>query len=84
MAQVADLITIDRDADAAYIWFSHEVSVRTEVFNDFVNVDLDSSHRVVGVELLSLDEEVPFEELAVKYHLSPSVIESLKEQWLAS
>lgn len=84
MAQIAEVVTIDRDANAAYIRLSREVSVRTEVLNDFVNVDLDSSNLVVGVELLSLYEEVPFEELAVKYHLSPNIIEALKEQWFAS
>lgn len=45
MAQIAEVITIDRDANAAYIRLSREASVRTEVLNDFVNVDLDSSRR---------------------------------------
>ncbi len=84
MAQIAEAITIDRDANAAYIWLSREASVRTEALNEFLNVDLDSSYRVVGVELLSLDEEIPFEELAAKYHLPTDLIESLKEQWFAS
>ena len=44
MEQIADLITIDREANAAYMQLSREVSVSTEVLNDFVNVDLDSSH----------------------------------------
>lgn len=44
MAKIAEIITIDRDADAAYIRLSHEASIRTEVLNDFVNVDFDSSH----------------------------------------
>ncbi len=84
MAQIAEVVTIDRDANAAYIRLGREASVRTEALNDFVNVDLDSSHRVVGVELLSLDQEVPFEELAAEYHLPAGLIESLKEQWFAS
>ncbi len=84
MAQVAEVITIDRDADAAYIRFSRDASVRTEALNEFLNVDLDSSYRVVGVELLSLDEEIPFGDLAAKYHLPADFIESLKEQWFAS
>ncbi|OIQ71095.1 hypothetical protein GALL_472900 [mine drainage metagenome] len=73
-----------REITYAYIRLGRATSVRTEVLNDFVNIDLDSSNRVVGVELLSLDEEVPFEELAIKYHLSPDVIESIREQWFAS
>ncbi len=84
MAQIAEVITIDRDANAAYIRLSREASVRAEVLNDFVNVDLDSSNRVVGVELLSLDEEIPFGELAAKYHLPTDLVESVKGQWLAS
>ncbi len=84
MAQIAEGITIDRDANAAYIRLSRETSVRTEVLNDFVNVDLDSSHRVVGIELLSLDKKVSFEELAAKYRVPIDLIESLKQQWLAS
>ena len=83
MEQITDLITIDREANAAYMQLSREVSVSTEVLNDFVNVDLDSSHQVVGVELLSLDEEVPFEDLASRYHLRADLIESLKELWFA-
>lgn len=82
MAKSEELITIDREADAAYIRFSREVTVLTEVLNDFVNVDLDSSHRVVGIELLSLDEEVPFDQLAADYHLPGDLIAMAKEKWL--
>lgn len=48
MAQIAE-VTIERDDFAAYIRLSRETSVRTEALNDFVNVDLDSLYRVVGV-----------------------------------
>jgi uncharacterized protein YuzE len=83
MAKSEELITIDHEADAAYIRFSRRVSVATEVLNDFINVDLDSSPQVVGIELLSLDEKVPFDQLAVEYNLPSDLVATLKEHWLA-
>ncbi len=37
-----EVVTINRDANAAYIRLSREASVCTETLNDFVSVDLDS------------------------------------------
>ena len=48
-------IEIDRDADAAYIYFKEiqEGEVKNTVsLNDFINVDLNSEGKVIGIEIL--------------------------------
>jgi len=55
-------ITLDREADAAYIYFK-EISlgevVKTISLNDSINVDLDSDGRALGIEILDASKNLP-------------------------
>ena len=52
----------DKEADAAYIYFKEigngEVA-ETISLNDSVNVDLDKSGKVLGIEILDASEHLP-------------------------
>ena len=45
-------VTYDPQAKASYIALSDEAVANTVEHNDFINVDLDSKGRLVGIELL--------------------------------
>jgi uncharacterized protein YuzE len=55
-------ITLDKDADAAYIYFK-EISkgevVKTISLNDSLNIDLDSDNQILGIEILNATENLP-------------------------
>lgn len=55
-------ITIDKEADAAYIYFKEigkgEVA-STISLNDNINVDLDSEGRTLGIEILDASRNLP-------------------------
>ena len=71
-------LTIDRDADAAYIRLSSEPVARTVEINDSVLVDVDSMGVVVGIEVLDLDADIPFGELKKRCHMRSEVIEAVR------
>ena len=52
----------DKEADAAYIYFKEigegEVA-ETISLNDSVNIDLDKSGKVLGIEILDASEHLP-------------------------
>jgi len=62
-------LSIDLEADAAYLKVSDNTVVRTSEVSPGVQVDLDEYNMVVGVEVLALDVEIPVEELTTKYHM---------------
>ncbi len=47
-------ITYDKEAEAAYIYFSEEKSFKTVRLNDQVLIDVDKAGKPVGVEILDL------------------------------
>ncbi len=55
-------IEFDKEADAAYVYFKEigngEV-VETITLNDSINVDLDKSGKVLGIEILDASEHLP-------------------------
>ena len=55
-------ITFDKEADAAYIYFKEispgEVS-KTISLNDSVNIDLDSSGKTLGIEIIDASRNLP-------------------------
>lgn len=67
-------IEIDREADAGYIRLLGDPVERTESVTDEVNVDLDRQGRVVGIEVLSLGAEVPFELLIQQFGVPSDVV----------
>ena len=57
-------ITIDKDADAAYIYFKEVSSgevASTISLNDSINVDLDRDGKTIGIEILDASKNLPKE-----------------------
>ena len=56
------IIEVDRDADAAYIYFreikSGEV-VKTISLNEEINIDLDKEGVTIGIEVLNASKNLP-------------------------
>ena len=55
-------ITLDKDADAAYIYFkdiSEGEVVKTISLNESVNIDLDAEGRTIGIEILEASKNLP-------------------------
>lgn len=61
-------LSVDTSVGAAYINLSGEPVVETIELNPDVQVDLDASGAVVGVELLNLAADIPVEDLVAKFH----------------
>ena len=58
MANIADTIEIDEQADAAYARVSHAIVARTSEVADGLILDFDRDDEVVGVEVLGLRSRV--------------------------
>lgn len=71
-------IEIDREADAAYIRLSDAPTLQTVYVSPDVNVDTDTSGLAVGIELLTLNAEIPYDALLTEHHVHPEVIETLR------
>lgn len=71
-------VEIDLDAGAAYVTMTDRAVASTELLGRGVNVDLDEFGMVVGVELLTLDAEVPFERLVNEFHVHSADVDLLK------
>jgi len=55
-------ITLDREADAAYIYFSdikHGEVAKTISLNESINIDLDSEGRTLGMEIINASKNLP-------------------------
>lgn len=59
-------ITLDKEADAAYIYFK-EISEgeveKTISLNDSINIDLDKEGRTLGIEILDASKNLPLNAL---------------------
>lgn len=71
-------LQIDPVAAAAYIVLSDADCTRTEQVNDEVLVDLDEFDVVVGIEVLRLSAQIPFQQLVDQFHVHQDVIELLR------
>ena len=53
----------DKEADAAYIYFKDKIQKgevkKTISMNDSVNLDFDSHHKLIGIEILAASKIVP-------------------------
>jgi uncharacterized protein YuzE len=56
-------ISVDPSLGVAYVKFSDEQIVETVEVTPSVQVDLDATNTVVGVELLSLTDALPIDDL---------------------
>lgn len=71
-------IVIDREADAAYIRLSPEPVARTISLTPDVNVDVDKLGVVVGIEVLTLTAQIPYDELIANHHVRSEVVDTLR------
>ena len=71
-------ITIDAQADAAYIQVNNTEVHSTVAVTEDVNIDLDEQGCATGIEVLTLDAEIPFSDLTTKYHVRSEVTEALR------
>ena len=59
-------ITLDKEADAAYIYLK-EISQgevkKTISLNDSLNIDLDSNNQILGIEILNASQNLPLNSL---------------------
>lgn len=78
MTSSAIRIDLDAEAQAGYVTLSDEPIVRTRQLTDSVLVDLDAMDMVVGIEVLSVDAEIPFARLESECHVHSNVIELLR------
>jgi len=55
-------IEFDKDVDAAFVYFK-EISAgevkKTVSLNDYLNVDLDSEGKILGIEILNVSKNMP-------------------------
>lgn len=65
-------VKIDLEAKATYIRLRHSDVAHTQRFDgaESVLVDLDDKARLIGIEILGFDTEVPVDRLAEAYGLS--------------
>ncbi|OBK91491.1 DUF2283 domain-containing protein [Mycolicibacter sinensis] len=62
-------LSIDTEVDAAYIKVSDHSVAKTIEISDDVQIDIDSTGTLVGVELLDLAAEIPADEIAARCQL---------------
>lgn len=72
------LVTVDFDANAAYVSMSDEEVTSTKHASEDVLVDLDAFNVVAGVEFLRLDAEIPFQTLVDDFHVHSEDVELLR------
>lgn len=65
-------LSVDHCANAAYLRLSSKKIVKTCEVVPGVLVDLDEFNVAVGVEFLSLDVAIPYNDLIQKYHVHSS------------
>ena len=78
MAGVKPYLSVDHDAEVADIRLSDNRVEQTQEVNDAVMVDLDDMGVVVGIDILDLAAEIPYDRLVSEYHVYSDVVEALK------
>lgn len=71
-------VEIDSVVSAAYITLSTNPVAETREVTDSVLVDLDDHGVAVGIEVLDLTAEMPYEQLCTYYHVHSDVVEVLR------
>lgn len=72
------VVEVDATADAAYISMSDEPVAETIQISEEVVVDFDATRTVVGIELLRIDAEIPFQKLITDCHVHSNDVEMLR------
>lgn len=71
-------VSVDLDANAAYVAMSDEEIMTTRDASDEVLVDLDRFGIVAGIEFLRIDAEIPFQRLIDEFHVHSDDVEKLR------
>lgn len=71
-------LTVDQTNGLAYITLSDAAVHHTIEHSDTVLVDVDEHRVAVGIELLDLDAEIPFDELTKSYHVQSDRVDLLR------
>lgn len=72
------IVTVDREAGAAYVTLTDTVIVKTVHFAQDVVIDVDKDNVIEGVELLSLDVQIDLDEMARQFVLPADVRAALE------
>ncbi|HEY3548855.1 MAG TPA: DUF2283 domain-containing protein [Propionicimonas sp.] len=72
------VIELDGEVGTAYIRLSAEAVATTHEVSEDVLVDLDAMGVAVGVEVLRLTADLPFQRLTTEYHVHSAVIDLLR------
>ena len=78
MAKSTFTVSVDIEADVAYVAMSREPVASTKQITNEVLVDLDAMNVVVGVEVLRIDAVIPFQRLVDEFHVNSSDVELLR------
>lgn len=71
-------VTIDSDADAAYIKMTGRAVAESREIGGGIIVDLDDMGIVVGIEILGLETVIPFQRLTDEFHVHTADVEYLR------
>ncbi len=71
-------VSVDFDANAAYLRLTDAQVSSTRELSEDVLVDLDAFGLVIGVELLRLDAAIPFQRLIDDFHVHSDNVEKLR------
>lgn len=71
-------VSVDLDANAAYIKMTSRQVTKSVEAGPGVLVDLDDLDVVVGIEVLSIDAEIPYSRLVTDFHVHAADVEILR------
>lgn len=71
-------VSVDLDANAAYIKMTSREVAKSVEAGSGVLVDLDELGVVVGIEVLSIDAEIPYSRLITDFHVHRDDVEILR------
>lgn len=71
-------VSVDTEADAAYVSVCDHAVVRTVAFAPDVMIDLDDANTIVGIEFLTLAAEVDVDTLVRDYPTASDFVDVLR------
>ena len=72
------VVEVDQTAGAAYVRFNGNPVASTVEHGGAINLDLDEYGMVVGIEVMDLAADLPFQALITDYHVESGKVELLR------
>lgn len=72
-------IEVDNEMSTGYVTFSRGEVSQTLALGDDLNIDLDRTGKVIGLELLDLEVQLPEDRLVREFKLDSAVVKRLNE-----